>query len=129
MKVIIVHGSNKNDKENIKKYNLSQQNERDWIGWLKEELQKIKINCFNPLMPKNWAPDYNEWKEEFEKIEVDGESILVGHSLGGTFLVRWLGETKQKIKKLILVAPAKVFHKNGDLLANFYNFEIDETIK
>jgi leucyl-tRNA synthetase len=76
-------------------------------------------------MPTPWNPKYSGWKKEFEKIKVDEDSILVGTSAGGGFLVRWLGETKTKIKKLILVSPGKV--GNSDKLNEFYGdkFYID----
>ena len=77
MNVIVVHGSNVNDKENIKKYNLPPQNERGWLGWIKEELEGKGIKCFNPLMTDNWAPKYSEWKEEFEKLEVNENTIEI----------------------------------------------------
>jgi len=105
MKVVIVHGSNPIDREKIER-GEPPQNLRHWIVWLKEKLEEKGYEVFNPLMPKNWDPNYKEWKEEFEKIPVDEETILIGHSAGGGFSVRWLGETKRKIKKLILIAPA-----------------------
>ena len=77
MKVVIVHGSNANDRENMIKYNLPPQNERDWIGWMKEELGKKGIECVAPLMPQNWAPVYEKWKEEFEKIKIGEEDIVI----------------------------------------------------
>jgi len=129
MNIIIIHGSNYKDRERIKKYNLLPQNKRHWISWIKEKLEEKEINCFTPLMPKNWAPVYGEWKKEFEKLPVNEGNILIGHSTGGGFLVRWLGETKKKIKKLILVAPAKLTMVGYDYFKEVVNFEIDETIK
>lgn len=59
-------------------------------------------------MPDPWAPEYEKFKQAFEKNPVSEHTILVGHSCGCAFLVRWLGESKQKIDTLILVAPWKV---------------------
>jgi len=53
-------------------------------------------------MPDPWAPDCEKYKAEFKKYEVEENDILVGHSCGSAFLVRWLGETKKRINKLIL---------------------------
>lgn len=80
-------------------------------------------------MPDPWEPDYNKYKKEFEKYKIDENSILVGHSCGCAFLVRWLGETKQKIRKLILVAPWKIPDKNDRFKKAFYEYTIDKTIK
>lgn len=130
MKVVIVHGSSPNDKENIIKYNLLPQNKRGWIGWIKEELEKKGVRCVAPLMPENWEPVYENWKEEFEKIDINEDDVLVGWSSGGAFLVRWLGENNIKAGKLILLAPA-IAHgslKSG-IMRDFHEFEINKEIK
>ncbi len=127
-KVIIVHGSNSKEREKVAN-GEAQQNERHWIPWIKIELEKQEIKCFNPLMPENWSPKYEDWKNEIEKKKIDENSILIGHSSGGAFLVRWLGETKRKIKKLILVAPCKSVGKWNWYCKDFYNFEIDSSIR
>jgi len=129
MNCIIIHGVAFTDREKIKSGALPQ-NKRHWISWLKEELEKRSIKTDTPLMPENWAPVYEKWKVKFEKSNVNENSILIGNSAGATFLVRWLGETKQKIKKLILVAPSKIvpdFYENCFKI--FCNFELDEIIK
>ncbi|MDA3837297.1 MAG: hypothetical protein PF542_06790 [Nanoarchaeota archaeon] len=130
MKIVIVHGSNVNDRENMIKYKLSPQNERDWIGWINEELKGRDIECVAPLMPENWAPVYEKWKIEFEKIEFCDDDILVGWSSGGAFLTRWLGENELKFKKLILVAPYIEGSKCEEGTSrNFHYFKIDEHVK
>ncbi len=55
--------------------------------------------------------------------------FLVGHSCGCAFLVRWLGETKRKIFKLILVAPWKIPDREDEFRKAFYEYPINETIK
>ncbi len=130
--VVIVHGANPKDREKIKKGFLPQ-NKRSWFSWIKKKLKGKNVTCFAPLMPENWAPKYQDWKKEFEKIKIDENSVLVGHSTGGAFLVRWLGETNRKIKKLILVAPAwsseTIPLDEPEFFRNFYGFEIDKKIK
>ena len=79
-------------------------------------------------MPSPWQPDYEKFKSEFEKYDVDKNTILVGHSCGCAFLVRWLGETKTKIFKLILVAPWKVNDKGDSSREKFYTYDIDKTV-
>jgi len=103
--------------------------DKHWIPWLKQELIKNGIKTDIPLMPEPWYPDYNKFKKEFEKLDVDKNTILVGHSCGCAFLVRWLGEIKQKVSKLILVAPWKVPEKDDGFQEKFYIYDIDETIK
>jgi len=94
----IIHGSSSHEKEILKR-GEPQQNKRNWIPWLKKELESKGFQVNTPLMPNNDFPNYNEWKTEFEKIEVNKDSTLIGHSAGGTFLARWLGETKKSISR------------------------------
>ena len=117
--VVVVHGSADNKKDTT--YN------KHWMPWLKKRLEEGGIKAFTPLMPEPWGSDYDSWKKEFEKLEVDENSILIGHSRGSAFLVKWLGETRKKIKKLILVAPWKIPDKK--FKESFYDFKINESVK
>ena len=54
---------------------------------------------------------------------------MIGHSCGCAFLVRWLGESKQEIDTLVLVAPWKIPRAGDPLRKAFYDFPIDETVK
>jgi len=117
--VIIVHGSNQKEKEKLKG-GSPPQNKRNWLPWIKKKLGKKGIKCETPLMPASWAPKYKDWKKELEKLKIGENSVLIGHSAGGAFLVRWLGETKKKIKKLILVSPGKAEGWHMRYLDNLY---------
>ena len=62
-------------------------------------------------MPDKHNADYTAWKIWFEKLipYLNSDSInLIGYSLGGSFLVKYLATTDVacKIKQLHLVAPA-----------------------
>ncbi|MEK7560444.1 MAG: alpha/beta hydrolase [Patescibacteria group bacterium] len=103
--------------------------DKHWIPWLKKNLIAAGIKTETPLMPDPWQPNYQQFKAEFEKCEVGQNSILVGHSCGAAFLVRWLGETKRKISKLILVAPWKIPDTDDEFRKEFYTYPIDESIK
>lgn len=103
--------------------------DKHWIPWIKKALTSKGIKTEAPLMPNPWAPVYEDFKREFEKYPMSENTILIGHSCGCAFLVRWLGESKQKINKLILVAPWKIANKKDKFRPAFYNYPIDETIK
>ena len=99
------------------------------MPWLKKKLIAAGIKTETPLMPSPWEPDFNAFKKEFGKFSVVENTILVGHSCGCAFLVRWLGESKLKIRKLVLVAPWKIPDKNDESRIAFYGYPIDKTIK
>lgn len=101
--------------------------DRHWIPWTRETLSAQGIATFTPTMPEPWRPDYEKWKEELEKLNIDEHTALVGHSCGAAFLVRWLGDSKRRVSKLILVAPWKIAGEQS-LKKPFYEYPIDGTI-
>ncbi len=103
--------------------------DKHWMPWLEEKLLAKGVKTERPLMPSPWQPDYEKFKTEFEKYEISEETILIGTSCGCSFLIRWLGETKQKVAKLILVAPWKISADASEFEKAFYEFQIDESIK
>ncbi len=96
-----------------------------WFPWLQKQLLIRDILAQTPELPNPWKPEYQSWKKEFERFEVTHDTLLVGHSCGGGFLVRWLSENKDvKLKKLVLVAPwLDPFREEGT--GNFFDFPID----
>lgn len=80
---------------------------RNW----KENLQENLGNDFDVIlanMPNKQNAKYVEWAIYFNKLVslLDDDLILIGHSLGGIFLAKFLSENilPKKIKKLILVS-------------------------
>jgi predicted alpha/beta hydrolase family esterase len=126
-KCIIIHGCPSDEEKAMDPETRTY--DKHWIPWTKNQLIAKNIETETPLMPSPWQPDYEKFKAEFEKYAVDENTILVGHSCGCAFLVRWLGETKRKIFKLILIAPWKIPDKDDDFRKAFYIYKIDETIK
>ena len=117
---IVVHGCTTSSKDTT--YN------KHWIPWLKKNLTEHGFEVDTPDMPLPWEPDYEKFKGAFEACAVDEDTTLVGDSCGCAFLVRWLGESKQKIDKLILVAPWKIAYRQDGSDKDFYGFEIDPSI-
>lgn len=79
---------------------------RDWKNNLYQDLGEDFI-VYSPQMPNKQTAQYEEWKIVFSKVfeDVDEGVILVGHSLGALFLVKYLSEEiiSKKIKKTILL--------------------------
>ncbi len=82
-------------------------NSHDWKEYLQRDLG-IDFEVFNPRMPNKEKAVYAEWKTWFERLIpfLNNEVILIGHSLGGLFLIKYLSETifSKNINALILVA-------------------------
>ncbi len=104
--VIILHGWTNGDISDMTDF--LPDSEKNWMGWTKNELEKKGFVAINPFITNGYKLEYEDWKKEIDKLHIDKNTILVGWSSGGAFWVRWLSETKKRVKKLILVAPAKV---------------------
>ncbi len=124
---IVVHGCPP-DRESAMNFE-TRTYDKHWIPWIKRALIANGIKTYVPQMPEPWEPEYLKYAEEFEKYEVNESTILIGHSCGCAFLVRWLGESKKKILKLILVAPWKIAKGGDEFKKAFYGYAIDESIK
>ena len=89
----------------------------------KESLGERFGNSFEvifPRMPNSMNAKYKEWKIMFEKLFpfLNNNLILLGHSLGGIFLAKYLSENKfpKKIKATFLVsAPYEAKNKKHSL--------------
>lgn len=99
----------------------------NFFPWALIEMNKIGFEAYNLDMPSTENPVYSEWKKYFEKNyadKVDEKSVLIGHSLGGSFILRYLAETEQKVDLVILVAPAKTDCGISEI-SNFFEKDLD----
>jgi len=80
-----------------------------WRDHLQDDLGD-DYEIFLPVMPNGWNAKYIEWKIWFEKFFpfLREEIILLGHSLGGLFIAKFLAENILPVKiktTIILAAP------------------------
>ncbi len=114
--IVVIHGGTsfktyKKYLKFLKSYQLDfgriQKRKKDWKENLSKKLGK-KFEVIFPTMPNKRNVKYLEWKIWFEKFFPYFKSgiILIGHSLGGIFLAKYLSENKfpKKIKATFLVA-------------------------
>jgi hypothetical protein len=101
--------------------------EDHWYTWLKRQLILRDIHAVTLEPPFPFRPRYDEWKREFERFDIVPDTILVGHSCGGGFLVRYLSEhTDLHVGKVVLVAPWMNPDNNPiSDTADFFKFDID----
>jgi predicted alpha/beta hydrolase family esterase len=68
-----------------------------------------------PSMPNKMNAKYAEWKIWFEKLipYFSKNIILVGHSLGGTFIVKYLSENKLALPIFGVFLVAPVYNSDG----------------
>ena len=113
--VILIHGGSTFDSYknylaflNNLKIDLNRYKRTKWSDSLRQELGN-KFDVLLPKMPNPMNAKYDEWKILFKKIAflLDNNVILIGHSLGAIFLVKYLSENKfpKKILATLLVSP------------------------
>lgn len=99
-------------------------------GW-KDNLQQdlwIWYEVIKVPMPNKFFAEYRYWKIMFEKAlpYFWDKNILIGHSLGWTFLLKYLNENVlENISQIHLLAPA-VFDTPDELL---WSFRFDEKLE
>jgi predicted alpha/beta hydrolase family esterase len=103
MKAILIHGTC--DKDEYFNDDYPSLSNSHWFPWLQKQLLIRGISTQTPEIPDAYQPVYEKWKEEFEKQQVDENTVVVGHSCGGGFLLRYFSENNVKISKFIMVAP------------------------
>lgn len=121
---IIIHGYN--DRSEFEDVTRPAASNDHWYPWLQRQLLLNGIEAQTPEMPGLYIPNYEQWKTMFERFTPDENTILIGHSCGGGFLVRWLSETKTKVNKVVLVAPW--IDPDHEIDPEFFNFEVDSSI-
>ncbi|NOS67566.1 MAG: hypothetical protein HOO67_04350 [Candidatus Peribacteraceae bacterium] len=80
--------------------------EENWFPWLKSEMEQHGFDVVIPQFPTPENQTLEAWFDVFRKFEslVDDETTIVGHSLGGAFLLRLLEKIPVKIAVACLVA-------------------------
>lgn len=119
---IIVHG--KPSKEIYYSADYPTSSNFAWIPWLQKQLVIKDIKADAPEMPFAYEPEYPVWCQEFERFDITPTTMLIGHSAGGGFLVRWLSEHPDiNVDKVALVAPS--IDPDRKSLTGFCDFVID----
>lgn len=81
--------------------------EENWFPWLKEKLEAKGCKVFVPQFPSppGEPAQISSWFDVLKDYEfqIDADTILIGHSLGGTFALRILEKLKHPVKAAFLV--------------------------
>jgi predicted alpha/beta hydrolase family esterase len=107
---------------------LPSNSEDHWFSWLKRQLILQDIHAASIEPPFPFRPRYDEWVREFERYDILPDTILVGHSCGGGFLVRYLSEhVDLHVGSVLLVAPwINPDDEPASDTADFFKFIIDK---
>ena len=90
--------------------------------WLEKELQIYGILAQAIALPVPYNPVYKDWKNVMDGFSWKNLSIIVAHSAGAGFILKYINERKIQLNKLILVAPwVDPNKKFNDFLQCSYN--------
>lgn len=111
----------------LSELDISFEHPKDMSQWNRDYYRVLDKNNYEvmlPEMPSGNNAKYSEWKIWFEKIIPflnNKDVIFVGHSLGGTFLAKYLSENEFKhgIKQLHLVAAVYDYEDEWEQLGDF----------
>ncbi|MBP7899043.1 alpha/beta hydrolase, partial [Candidatus Gracilibacteria bacterium] len=123
---LIIHG-----------YNGS--NEGNWFPWLKKELEKLEFHVDCPQFPNAAEPQEQEWtqtisdlwkpeiaQENYQKNPTDPSfRAIIGHSLGGTELLRALELNWAQPLDLAVIVGATLNDSRRPALENFFATPFD----
>ena len=113
--VIVIHGGDSFDSydkfiDSLKNWEVSLESflpRHDWKMNMQKDLGE-DFQVLTPRMPNKQNARYEEWKIWFERMFpfIEDGAILIGHSLGGIFLAKYLSENTfpKKIASLMFVA-------------------------
>ncbi len=123
---IILHGGP--DKEEYYDLNTPSESNAHWIPWLQSQLIKHDIPTVTPEVPYSFDRNWKVWNREVERFDITSETILVGHSTGAGFFIKYLSiHPEITVDKVILVAPWLDPDKEHTI--NFFDdFEIDPNL-
>lgn len=114
---LIIHGMP--SRESYYDEAADSQSNCHWLPWIQQQLLIRDVLAQTPEMPRPYEPVYKNWLEIFKNFEVGPETILIGHSCGGGFIVKWLTEANAKVGKVILVAPWIDLNNNIEMFKDF----------
>lgn len=128
LQILMIHGG------------MTFRNERDYLHWLKTRKVSIKkrpyweadleaklgkrFEIIRPRMPRQDNAKYKDWKIAFERYLplLRKNPILIGSSLGGIFLAKYLSEhrlSKKALSAYLVCAPFDGTLSTEDLVGGF----------
>ena len=94
-----------------------------WFPELITFLESQGYRAEAPLMPDRFTPTENTWIKVIEDFAPDQDSILVGHSLGGTTILEYLEKSDTGVDKVLLTG-APIRYNEKLKLGEFHSFKL-----
>jgi uncharacterized protein len=114
-KIILMHGKDTNPREK-------------WYPWLEQVVNDLGVEYIAPILPQPENPVLSQWLDCLDKAQPDEQTILVGHSLGGVVILRWLERqvASLRVKKVILVATNAGTDESNNCFYTLSGYDFDK---
>lgn len=132
--ILLIHGGETFKRKSdylhfLKTRTVSLAKKKSWSSEYFDKKLSNKFDIIRPRMPLGENAKYNEWKIHFERYLplLKNNLVLIGVSLGGIFLARYLSENNfpKKISALYLVSPPFDNTLPGDDLVGGFRLKAD----
>jgi uncharacterized protein len=122
---IILHGAP--EKKYYYAHDLPSESNAHWLPWLQKELLIAGIKADTPEVPLSFEPKWELWRKEVERFGITPQTMLVGHSAGGGFWLKYLSQHPEiSVGKVVLVAPW--LDPGKTLEEDFFAGELDRSL-
>lgn len=131
---VILHGKPSEERYNWALEGLElMPHEANWLPWLAGQLTDRGVSTVVPALPNPYSPDYQAWKDTFEKEsgDITSQTALIGHSAGAEFILRYLSEDPTiSVEQAVLVAPYHDFRREDGTRKHgeFSEYDIDPAL-
>jgi len=77
-----------------------------WFPWLQEKLEEKGVKVCRPDFPTPEGQELENWLEMLDEqdMEIDEDTVLIGHSLGAVFILNLLNRRDLNIEAAYLVS-------------------------
>ncbi len=82
---------------------------KGWVYWMQFQAEKLyDVIMQIPMFPHAHAllMKYDEWEKIMDTQDINADTVLIGHSAGGGFVLKYLSKHPElNVKQVVLVAP------------------------
>lgn len=122
---IILHGAP--EKEFYYDPKKPSESNAHWLPWLQKELIIRDVAAVTPEIPLAYEPKWDLWCREVERYDITPDTILVGHSAGGGFWLKYLSQHPEiSAGKVVLVGPW--MDPDKTLEEDFFAGQLDQNV-
>ena len=106
--------------------------EGNWFPWMKKQLEELGHTVFVPKFPTSEGESLTSWLEVLKEYEqyINENTIMIGHSKGGLFLLRVLERLEKPIHAAFFIsAPIgirPILYYDADYKFSGFDFDWDK---